>query len=134
MTLLTSWIQEPIIRLAYYEGVINTEDIEAMADQEMALYDSLQNKLYVILDTHKMTKLTANPLKTSKLTRLMKHPNLAYVLVTGNNAIGNFWLQVVSKIAGFAPTRTTRSVEESVELIHNLMRVLSTESIASKNP
>ena len=125
MPIETSWIQEPYIRLSRYEGAITSADIEAMLDRELALYDSLPHKIYVILDSEQMTRLATNPLKMPRLIKLLNHPTVAYLMMVGADPVAKFWAQTVSKVFATTPIRPARSVEEAIGIAQSLMRTQS---------
>src|SRR4051812_37256562 len=107
MPIIVNWLQEPSIRLVRYEGVITTEEFEVMLAQETALYECSPNKLYIILDAHKMTEMAVNPLRVVGFMKIVKHPKLASFIMIGSNPASNFWAENVSRIMRFAPVHTS---------------------------
>jgi hypothetical protein len=115
MPITTTWLEEPYIRLASYEGVVSTEDYEGLVAHEGALFECSPNKLIIVLDTHRLTKLTANPLIVPGFIKLMRHAKLAYLIMVSNNTASNYWAHLISRLVYFAPVHISRSVEEAYE-------------------
>jgi len=126
-----SWYQQGRIAQSVLSGNISIEEMQAYNQELIDNYlNAGQAPVHIIADTQKMRQFPTSLIKAKEINeKWLRHPNLGWAVVVGNNNILlNFLAAAVTKVIG-VNYRMVVTHEEAIATLHKIDPTLEQISV-----
>ncbi len=92
------FVDDPHISMVTFTGKVTQQDLEEETEMAVQALHRCTGMYYMIADLTQKPVFTFNLLKLSKAMDVIKDEHFGWAIVVGTNPLGNFWLEMLSRL------------------------------------